>query len=58
MVTHDMAEAGFFGDHVVLLSEGRIVQRGTLEEMIRAPAEPFVNQFIQAQRTPQTETPR
>ena len=28
MVTHDIGEAGFFGDDIVLLREGRVVQRG------------------------------
>jgi len=50
LVTHDMAEAGFFGDDVILLAEGRIVQRGTLEEMTTKPADPFVTQFVNAQR--------
>ena len=50
LVTHDMAEAGFFGDTVVLLGEGRIVQQGTLDELIRDPAEPYVSRFINAQR--------
>lgn len=50
LVTHDMAEAAFFGDIVVLLHEGRIVQQGTIADMIRTPAEPFVRQFLQAQR--------
>jgi osmoprotectant transport system ATP-binding protein len=52
MVTHDMGEAGFFGDHVVLMGAGRIVQQGTLEELIRAPADAFVERFINAQRLP------
>ena len=50
MVTHDMAEAGFFGDTIVLLREGRIVQEGTLAQLIHAPADPFVERFIGAQR--------
>jgi len=52
LVTHDMAEAGFFGDEVALLGEGRIVQRGALEELLRSPADPFVERFINAQRMP------
>jgi osmoprotectant transport system ATP-binding protein len=52
LVTHDMGEAGFFGDHVVLLGEGRIVQQGKLEDLIQAPADPFVVKFINAQRLP------
>jgi osmoprotectant transport system ATP-binding protein len=52
MVTHDIGEAGFFGDAIVLLREGRIVQQGTLEELVYSPADPFVTQFINAQRSP------
>jgi osmoprotectant transport system ATP-binding protein len=50
LVTHDMGEAEFFGDLVVLLDSGRIVQQGKLEDMIRTPADPFVTRFIKAQR--------
>jgi osmoprotectant transport system ATP-binding protein len=35
---------------VVLLRGGRVVQRGRLAELAEAPADPFVTQFIQAQR--------
>ncbi len=52
MVTHDIVEAGFFGDTIVLMRDGRVVQRGTLKELIETPAEPFVEQFIRAQRGP------
>ncbi|HXE52306.1 MAG TPA: ATP-binding cassette domain-containing protein, partial [Tepidisphaeraceae bacterium] len=52
LVTHDMGEAAFFGDVIVLLRDGRIVQRGTLDELIDTPTEPFVTQFINAQRNP------
>jgi osmoprotectant transport system ATP-binding protein len=50
LVTHDLAEAAFFADDVVLLRDGRVVQRGRPEDLARAPAEPFVTQFIRAQR--------
>ncbi len=52
IVTHDIGEAGFFGDEIVLLRSGRIVQKGTLIDLIRTPAEPFVTRFINAQRSP------
>jgi osmoprotectant transport system ATP-binding protein len=52
LVTHDLGEAGYLGDLIVLLRDGRIVQRGTLADLVRAPAEPFVTQFINAQRSP------
>ena len=50
MVTHDLAEAAFFGHEIVLLRDGRIVQRGVLEDLLNAPADPFVTRFIRAQR--------
>ena len=31
LVTHDIAEAGFFGDVITLLKDGRVLQKGTLE---------------------------
>ncbi|HEX5270951.1 MAG TPA: ATP-binding cassette domain-containing protein [Gemmataceae bacterium] len=52
LVTHDLGEAGFLGDLIVMLRGGRVVQRGSLAELVRAPAEPFVSQFINAQRSP------
>jgi len=51
-VTHDMAEAGHLGDHIVLMRDGRILQRGDLATMVREPADPFVADFINAQRSP------
>jgi len=52
MVTHDIAEAAFFGHTLVLMREGRIVQTGPFKALARTPAEPFVTQFINAQRGP------
>jgi len=50
MVTHDLAEAGWFGHEILLMRQGRIVQRGSLRELREQPAEPFVTQFVRAQR--------
>ncbi len=50
LVTHDLGEAAFFGDVIVLLRAGQIVQTGTLPELLQTPAEPFVTDFINAQR--------
>ena len=49
IVTHDMHEAAYFGDHIVLLREGAIVQQGSLEELLKQPNESFVSEFIYAQ---------
>lgn len=50
LVTHDLAEAGWFGQDIILLRDGRIVQRGTLRALLERPAEPFVTQFVSTQR--------
>ncbi|MGD9902086.1 MAG: ATP-binding cassette domain-containing protein [Vicinamibacterales bacterium] len=52
MVTHDLSEAAVLADDVVLMRAGRIVQRGPLATLAGQPAEPFVSQFISAQRAP------
>ena len=51
-VTHDIGEAGFFGDHVVLLHDGAIEQQGPMSTLVHDPASAFVTDFIQAQRAP------
>jgi osmoprotectant transport system ATP-binding protein len=50
LVTHDIAEAQFFADRIVLLRAGHIVQQGRYEELVTNPAEPFVEDFLRAQR--------
>jgi osmoprotectant transport system ATP-binding protein len=49
-VTHDLVEASYFGDEVVLMNTGRIVQKGTISDLRERPADPFVSEFINAQR--------
>jgi osmoprotectant transport system ATP-binding protein len=51
LVTHDIGEAAFFGDVIVLLRAGGIVQRGSLQDMVAHPADAFVTRFINAQRS-------
>jgi osmoprotectant transport system ATP-binding protein len=51
LVTHDLSEAGFFGDRIVLLRDGQIVQQGTLADLTQTPADPFVTRFINAQQS-------
>jgi osmoprotectant transport system ATP-binding protein len=50
LVTHDLAEAAYLADEIVLMSEGRVVQRGTLDDLRAKPATAFVTEFINAQR--------
>jgi osmoprotectant transport system ATP-binding protein len=50
LVTHDLAEAAYLGDEIVLMNEGRIVQQGSVGELQEKPASAFVTEFINAQR--------
>jgi osmoprotectant transport system ATP-binding protein len=52
LVTHDLGEAGYLGDTLVLLQAGRIVQQAPFAELMRAPADEYVTRFINAQRQP------
>jgi osmoprotectant transport system ATP-binding protein len=50
LVTHDLAEAAYLGDQIVLMNEGRIVQQGSIVDLREKPANSFVTEFINAQR--------
>jgi osmoprotectant transport system ATP-binding protein len=50
LVTHDLGEAQYFADQIVLLHEGDVVQEGTFDDLLRRPESPFVTRFVQAQR--------
>ncbi len=50
LVTHDLSEAVFFGDRIVLMRDGKVVQHGTFDALARSPADPFVTEFVNAQR--------
>jgi osmoprotectant transport system ATP-binding protein len=51
LVTHDMAEAAYLADAIVVMREGALLQRGTMKELASSPAHPFVAEFVGAQRT-------
>jgi osmoprotectant transport system ATP-binding protein len=50
LVTHDLAEAAYLGDEIVLMHQGRIVQQGSIVDLRERPASEFVTEFINAQR--------
>ncbi|MGG0286379.1 betaine/proline/choline family ABC transporter ATP-binding protein [Peribacillus butanolivorans] len=53
-VTHDMDEAIKLADRIVILKAGEIVQVGTPDEILRNPANEFVEEFIGKERLLQT----
>ncbi len=50
LVTHDLSEAAWFADRIVLMRQGAIEQTGPVSDLLHAPASPFVEQFVLAQR--------
>ncbi|HEY8455690.1 MAG TPA: glycine betaine/L-proline ABC transporter ATP-binding protein [Actinopolymorphaceae bacterium] len=46
-ITHDLNEAMRLGDRIAMMRDGRIVQIGTAEEILRNPANEYVAQFVQ-----------
>lgn len=52
LVTHDMREAAYLGDEIILMRTGQMVQKGSFEDLLHQPAESFVTQFIEAQAYP------
>ncbi len=51
MVTHDLSEAVYFADKIILMKDGEIVQSGSPEELLKNPTNRFVQKFITAQRS-------
>ena len=51
LVTHELAEAAWLGDEIVLLRQGQVVQAGDFASLRDKPADPFVAEFFKAQRT-------
>lgn len=45
-VTHDIQEAINLGDRIFLMNEGKVEQIGTAEEILKNPANKFVEEFI------------
>ncbi len=45
-VSHDLDEALRLGDHISILQNGRIIQTGTAEDIVLAPADEYVAEFV------------
>ena len=45
-VSHDLDEALRLGDRITIMQNGRIVQTGTAEDIVMAPADEYVAEFV------------
>ena len=45
-ITHDLDEALQLGDRIAILKDGRVIQVGTPEEIITAPADAYIEDFV------------
>ncbi|MEU4652915.1 glycine betaine/L-proline ABC transporter ATP-binding protein [Streptomyces sp. NPDC023723] len=45
-ITHDLQEALRLGDRIALMRDGRVVQLGTPQEIVGAPADDYVRDFV------------
>ncbi|HEX9310920.1 MAG TPA: ATP-binding cassette domain-containing protein [Gemmatimonadaceae bacterium] len=50
LVTHDLAEAARLAGEVVVMRKGRIEQRGTMRDLVHAPATEYVARLIERAR--------
>ena len=50
LVTHDLAEAGRLAEQVVVMRNGRVEQRGSMRDLVHAPANDYVAQLIERAR--------
>jgi len=49
-VTHDLPEAFTLGDRIAIFNDGEVVQSGRPEELLFAPASPFVSDYLHESR--------
>ncbi len=45
-ITHDLAEALKLGDRILIMRDGAVVQIGTPDEVVGAPADEYVREFV------------
>jgi glycine betaine/proline transport system ATP-binding protein len=45
-ITHDLDEALQLGDRIAILKDGKVIQVGTPEEIITAPADAYIEDFV------------
>ena len=49
-ITHDLALVSSFCDRIYVLHDGKVVEQGTTEQIIRTPSQPYTRQLVDAVR--------
>jgi glycine betaine/proline transport system ATP-binding protein len=50
-ITHDLDEALRIGHRIAILKDGQLIQVGTPQQILNAPADEYVDRFVQRRRT-------
>ncbi|HKU12389.1 MAG TPA: betaine/proline/choline family ABC transporter ATP-binding protein [Sinomonas sp.] len=45
-VTHDLNEAMYLGDRIMVMKQGKNIQTGTAIDLLEAPADPYIEDFV------------
>ncbi len=48
LITHDIATVKYFCDRAIVLQHGKIVEQGTIEQVIHNPQQPYTQELISA----------
>ena len=48
LVTHIIADAFAMADRIAIMRDGRLVQVGTVDNLRKYPADPFVTDFLES----------
>jgi len=51
-ITHDLATARHFSDEIIVLNQGRVVERGTADDVILRPQDPYTQALREASPDP------
>jgi len=51
-ITHDLATARHFSDEIIVLNQGRIVERGPADDVILRPQDPYTQELRAASPDP------
>ncbi|WP_144758791.1 ABC transporter ATP-binding protein [Curtobacterium sp. 9128] len=52
-ITHDLATARHFSDEIMVLNQGRVVERGTADDVILHPQDPYTRELRSASPDPE-----